>query len=106
MEEIGFLRQVLATTTEEAYQADEKLKRACPRSLEIIGEAVGNLPTAWLEEEPQVPWKEIVGLRNRIAHGYFSIDHQLVWQIMTHDLEALDNATRNLLFRHEFESDV
>ena len=65
------------------------LALAIVRLLEIIGEAAGRVPPEEQARRPSVPWPSIVGLRNRLIHGYDDIDHDIVWQIVTVDLPAL-----------------
>lgn len=69
--------------------ADRLLALAVVRLLEIIGEAAGRVPVDEQARRPSVPWPSIVGLRNRLIHGYDDIDHDIVWQIVTDDLPAL-----------------
>jgi uncharacterized protein with HEPN domain len=59
------------------------------RLLEIIGEAAGRVPAEEQARRPGVPWPSIVGLRNRLIHGYDTIDDDIVWEIVTTDLPSL-----------------
>jgi uncharacterized protein with HEPN domain len=68
---------------------DRLLALAVVRLLEIIGEAAGRVPPEEQMRRPGVPWSAIVGLRNRLIHGYDDIDHDIVWQIVTSDLPGL-----------------
>jgi uncharacterized protein with HEPN domain len=56
------------------------------RNFEIIGEASKNLPETFKAIYPQVPWKEMYLLRNRISHEYFGIDYEIIWYILTEHL--------------------
>jgi uncharacterized protein with HEPN domain len=69
--------------------SDRLLALALVRLLEIIGEAAGRVPAEEQLRRPGVPWPSIVGLRNRLVHGYDDIDHDVVWQILTTDLPLL-----------------
>jgi uncharacterized protein with HEPN domain len=73
----------------EDLEADRKLNLALVRLLEIIGEAAGRISKDDRTRYPNVPWTEIVGLRNRLIHGYDEIDFDIVWQIVTADLPTL-----------------
>ena len=67
-----------------------KLKRnAIIRSIEIIGEAVKNVPHSFRNKHPDVPWKEIAGARDRMIHQYFDVDLDLVWDIAQKDIPLL-----------------
>jgi len=68
---------------------DEKLTFALVRLLEIVGEAAKNISEETRQKHPQIPWREIAGTRNRLIHGYFDVDLDIIWQIMTYDLPSL-----------------
>ena len=69
--------------------ADRLLALALVRLLEIIGEAAGRVAREEQARRPGVPWSAIIGLRNRLIHGYDDIDHDILWQIVTTDLPIL-----------------
>lgn len=52
------------------------------RKLEIIGEAAKRIPPHWRKIYPGIPWREMAGMRDRLVHGYFGVDYQLVWQVV------------------------
>ncbi|MDD3528050.1 MAG: DUF86 domain-containing protein [Bacteroidales bacterium] len=56
------------------------------RNFEIIGEASKNIPTEIQEKYPEIPWRKMYGLRNLIAHEYFGIDYEMIWEIAKNDL--------------------
>ena len=68
---------------------DEKLALAVVRLLEIVGEAADNVSNSFSQQHPQIPWRKIAGTRNRLAHGYFDVDLDIVWQIVTTQLPPL-----------------
>lgn len=74
---------------QEAFRQDEKTVDAVVRNLEILGEAARQLPEDVAARYPNVSWHQIAGLRNRIVHDYFGLDLDLIWQIIRHDLPAL-----------------
>ena len=65
--------------TEEEFGRDRKLQMASIKELEIIGEAVRNLPVEFKEKYTNIPWKDIAGMRSFLIHEYFEIDLDLVW---------------------------
>jgi len=73
------------------------VQAAVIRQFEIIGEAVRNLPEELLAREPEIVWSDAVRMRNRIAHGYFSVDLGIVWDTIDNDLPQLRAAVRRLL---------
>jgi uncharacterized protein with HEPN domain len=79
------------------FKADDKTIDAVVRNLEIIGEAVRQIPSPFKDREGDVPWSQIAGLRNRIVHDYFGLDLEMIWYIVTTDLPELkDRITRIL----------
>jgi uncharacterized protein with HEPN domain len=69
--------------------SDEKLSLALVRLLEIFGEAATGLSEAFKEKHPDIPWRSVIGTRNRLVHGYFDVDLDIVWNIVTKDLPPL-----------------
>jgi len=68
------------------FKRDYKTVDAVIRNFEIIGEAAKNVPDEVKEQSPDVPWKEMYSLRNRISHGYFGIDYEIIWDIIVNYL--------------------
>lgn len=64
---------------EDLYR-DDKTASAVIRKFEIIGEAARHIPPHLRQAYPDIPWKEMAGMRDRLIHGYFGIDYELVWQ--------------------------
>jgi uncharacterized protein with HEPN domain len=65
------------------------LNLALTRLMEIIGEAATRVSPAFQNAHPDVPWAQVIGLRNRLIHGYDAIDFDILWSIITHDLPVL-----------------
>jgi len=78
---------------------DEKLALALVRLIEIIGEAGAKVSTEVQFQNAEIPWKEIVGTRNRLVHGYEDVDLDVVWQVATKDLPVLTGKLRTALVR-------
>jgi uncharacterized protein with HEPN domain len=68
---------------------DRMRQDAVIRKLEIIGEAVKQLSDATRQRQPEIPWRQIAGMRDRLTHNYFGVDLVLVWRVVEHDLPAL-----------------
>ena len=62
------------------FVSDKKTVNAVIRSLEVIGEATKNLPESFRSNYPDVSWKQMAGMRDKLIHNYFGIDIQMVWQ--------------------------
>ena len=65
------------------------LNLALVRLLEIVGEAAGRMPKELCANHPEIPWPQIISLRNRLIHGYDSVDFNILWQIIANDLPPL-----------------
>ncbi len=76
--EIHFINEYAGGIEFEAFLADEVLKRAILRSLEIIGEAVKKLPDDLRKNYPDVPWRLIAGTRDKLIHDYIGVDYTVV----------------------------
>ena len=71
------------------------------RNLELIGEAATHIPSEVRAAHHEVPWRAIIGTRNRLAHGYLSIDDRIIWSVIREAVPALVPALRNLLAETE-----
>jgi len=75
--------------TREDLDNDRMLSLALVRLIEIIGEAANNVSESNQAKYDQIPWRQIIGMRNRIIHAYFDVDLEIVWQVITQDLPTL-----------------
>ena len=69
--------------------ANKAMLYATLHALQIIGEAAGRVPDNVRDQMPEVPWKDIVGLRHVVVHGYAFIDNMAIWNIVQHDVPIL-----------------
>ena len=76
---------------------NETLKKALTRSLEIIGEASKNISSDFKEKHPDVEWKEMAGLRDKLIHFYFGVDWNIVWDIIKNKIPDLKNKLEKLV---------
>lgn len=83
--------------TRADLNTDEQLTLALTRLLEIIGEAAGSVSETVQNNNPKIPWRAIIGTRNRLIHGYFDVDQDIIWNIISHDLPLLIPELRRLL---------
>ncbi len=76
---------------------DRMLELALVRLMEIIGEAAGRITPETRAKLPNIPWSDVVAMRNRLIHGYDSIDHDILWDTIDHDLPSLQEAIDGLI---------
>ena len=75
--------------TRADLDTDRALGLAILRCVEIVGEAAGRIPAAMRRRYPKIPWQQIVGMRNRLVHGYDIVDYDIVWSTVADDLPPL-----------------
>lgn len=97
LDEINFLLNETKETTFEELIKNEALKRACARSLEIIGEATKNLSIDFRKRYKNVDWKKIAGMRDRIIHYYFGVSYDIVWTVIKKRLPELKDKIEDIL---------
>ena len=73
----------------EEFQTDDKAVYAVIRAFEIIGEAARQIPESVKEENSAIPWREIMGMRNKLTHEYFGVNTKVVWRTVHEDLPVI-----------------
>jgi uncharacterized protein with HEPN domain len=86
-----------AGLTSEAFLQDETLQRAFVRSIEIIGEAAKHVPDDFRQLHPQIEWRAMAGMRERLIHGYFGVDYELVSDVVANKVPDLRRELEKLL---------
>ena len=82
-------RKFAADVTFAAFEQNRMAQLAILKAVEIVGEAASRVSVAGKKAHPEIPWTEIVGMRNRLVHGYFNINLQRVWETVQEDLPRL-----------------
>lgn len=95
--ETAYLLGASEDLTAEAFLADDTFQRAFVRSLEVIGEATKNLPESFRAAHPEVEWRPMARMRDRLIHGYFGVDHELVWEVVQTKIPDLHKRLLQLL---------
>lgn len=99
VEAAELIGQYLAEISFEEFEDDVEKQDAVARRLEIIGQAVKELPQDLREANPSVEWRDIAGARDIVAHEYFRIDLSLVWGMATKDVPRLAAQVREILLQ-------
>ena len=76
---------------------DRVLRLALVRLLEIVGEAAGRVSNDLQAQHPQIAWRLIISLRNRLIHGYDAVDMDILWQILQQDVPTLITELKKLI---------
>jgi uncharacterized protein with HEPN domain len=102
--EIAILQEIAGRMTLQDFRRDPIARRAAAYAIQIISEAVRNIPDDWLADFPTEPWGQIRGIGNRIRHEYYRIDDAILWEIITTDAPALKTVMASMLARHAGDS--
>ena len=97
LDEADFISKSIGGRTREAFLADEVLKRAVVRSLEIIGEAAKHVPDSIRSGSPGIEWRAMAGIRDRLIHDYFGVDYDIVWDVAVRKVPELLAEIRSLV---------
>lgn len=89
LDETQFLETQTAGLDENSFLHDEMAKRAFVRSLEVVGEAVKQIPAEIGAQYPEIQWKLIAGMRDKLIHEYFGVDHEIVWDAVINKIPKL-----------------
>ena len=89
LEAIDKIEQYTIGMDFDAWIEDQKTVDAVVRNIEVIGEASSKLPAEVLLQHEDIPWQQIKGIRNILAHEYFGIDLEIIWKTVKQDLPEL-----------------
>ncbi|MEO7933044.1 MAG: DUF86 domain-containing protein [Chthoniobacterales bacterium] len=99
MESCDRIKSYIAGLDSGSFEADLKTQDAVIRQFEVIGEAVKSLPESLTASHPEIPWKQIAGFRDVLAHSYFAVDASVVWDAAQNKVPLLKTACGQLLER-------
>jgi uncharacterized protein with HEPN domain len=83
------IRAIVQGQTREAFDGDEVRQLALLHLIQVLGEAASRTTAAFRDAHPELPWTQMVGMRNRIVHGYDDVDPDIVWRVATEDVEPV-----------------
>lgn len=101
LESIEMIETYAGTKNYDEFIQNHIISDAVVRRLEIIGEASRNIPKDIREKHRKIPWRKIIGMRNRITHAYFVIDFKIVWNIIKEELPELKPEMERILSEME-----
>ena len=95
--EAEYLLEASVALKKDEFLRSNTLRRAFVRSLEVIGEAAKKVPQDFRNGHPDVEWKSMAGMRDRLIHGYFGIDYDLVWDVIKSKMPKLKGQLEQIL---------
>jgi uncharacterized protein with HEPN domain len=96
LDSIRDIESFIKGMTFEEFKKDRKTINAVVRSIEVIGEASKKLPAAIKARYPDVPWKKMAGMRDKLIHEYFGVDLEILWVVSRKEIKALKPAIRRI----------
>jgi len=91
------IRDFSSGISREEFVADEKTRSAVLYKFAVMGEATKLLPEDLREHYPDIPWRSIAGLRDRVIHGYIGVDYELLWETITKKIPVVINGIQIIL---------
>ncbi|EKO78023.1 MULTISPECIES: DUF86 domain-containing protein [unclassified Leptospira] len=100
-EELTFLQIESKKLNRDQFISDNLIKRAFVRSIEIIGEASNKLSDSFKRKYSEVDWRKLSATRNRLIHGYFVVDYDIVWDLVINKIPTLETQINSILLKEK-----
>lgn len=81
----------------EEFESNHVVHEATLWNVLLIGEAANHIPEDTRDRIPEIPWRELIGIRNRLVHGYFGINNMIVWQVIAIEIPRLQGLLQNIV---------
>lgn len=99
LDEVNYIVEHTRAISKQVFIRDATLRRAIVRSLEVIGEATKHIPSEFRAKYPQVDWRSMAAMRDKLIHGYFGVDYEIVWDVVIHKIPSLKQEIEEILQR-------
>ena len=101
LDETKYLIEQTNVLNQEQFLKDETKRRAFVRSIEIIGEAMKKVPPQFRQRYPDIEWRAIAGMRDKVIHHYFGVDYDIVWDVALNKIPVLRQQIEEILRREK-----
>ena len=97
LENIELVKKLSKNLSRQTLSQNKERQYAIVRAIEVIGEAMRNLPEFFSKKYPDVAWKEIIGTRDKLIHHYFGVDLDIIYKIINDDMPVLEKQIKEIL---------
>ncbi len=101
LDSMGKIELFMRGVKRDDFFNNEEKQSAVIRQIEIIGEAVKNLPNSFRKKYPEIPWKDIVGMRDKLIHHYFGVNLENIWKVINEDIPVLKEQMKKILEKED-----